>query len=239
GSGKTESFLFPLLYNILSQKSNNSVHEGIKGLVLYPLNALAEDQMRRLRRTLSSEEVVKWFKETFDNNFITFGRYTGATPFSGSEEKNKKRILEEEALFRKNWEEAKSHEIETGDKDCLYDTPNMDEHIEYWDRFTMQKTPPDIFITNYSMLNIMLMRDLESNVFEETKRWLAEDSSHVFHVVIDELHSYRGTAGTEVAYLLRLLLFRLGLTPESPQVQYLCTSASMQKNDRTDKFIKG
>jgi len=239
GSGKTESFLFPLLYNILSQKSNNSVHKGIKGLVLYPLNALAEDQMRRLRRTLSSEGVVKWFKETFDNNFITFGRYTGATPFSGGEDKSKKRILEEEASLRKNWEEAKSHAIETGDIDCLYDTPNMDEHIEYWDRFTMQKTPPDIFITNYSMLNIMLMRDLESNVFEETKRWLAEDSSHVFHVVIDELHSYRGTAGTEVAYLLRLLLFRLGLTPESPQVQYLCTSASMQKNERTDKFIKG
>jgi len=239
GSGKTESFLLPLLYNILQQKSKGSTYEGIRGLILYPLNALAEDQMRRLRKTLAYGPVIKWFKENMDGDFITFGRYTGATPCSGDEEKSKKRIDSEREALRKNWEEAKAYADESGEPDGLFDTPSMDECIEYWDRFTMQKTPPDILITNYSMLNIMLMRNLESNIFEETKRWLAEDRNHVFHIVIDELHSYRGTAGTEVAYLLRLLLHRLGLTPESPQVQYLCTSASMQKNDRTDKFIKG
>ena len=77
------------------------------------------------------------------------------------------------------------------------------------------------------MLNIMLMRNIEAAIFEDTKRWLAEDKSHVFHLVIDELHTYRGTAGTEVAYLIRVLLDRLGLTPDSPQVQFLASSASM------------
>ena len=60
---------------------------------------------------------------------------------------------------------------------------------------------------------------------------------HFFHLVIDELHSYRGTAGTEVAYLIRLLIMRLGLTPESPQIQFLCSNASMQETERTKKFV--
>src|SRR5690606_36346779 len=99
--------------------------------------------------------------------------------------------------------------------------------------------PPDIFITNYSMINIILMREAEDSIFEETKRWLRESPEHVFHIVIDELHSYRGTAGTEVAYLLRLLLQRLDLHPESSQVRYLCSSASMQEGERSKSFIKG
>lgn len=240
GSGKTEAFLLPLLHNILSQRSESkSNHHGVKGLILYPLNALAEDQMRRLRKTLSSEKVIDWFKKDFDKNFITFGRYTGATPFSGDEEKNKGNVKKERDRLEKEWINAKKIALEKHDSECLLDTPNTDEPIEYWDRFTMQSTPPDILVTNYSMLNIMLMRNLESNIFEETKNWLKECPKNVFHIVIDELHSYRGTSGTEVAYLIRLLLHRIGLSSESPQVQYLCTSASMQKNQRTDKFIKG
>ena len=53
------------------------------------------------------------------------------------------------------------------------------------------------------------MRNIEAAIFEDTKRWLAEDKSHVFHLVIDELHTYRGTAGTEVVSCL--LGFRLPL----------------------------
>ena len=87
-----------------------------------------------------------------------------------------------------------------------------------WSRWDMQSTPPDIMITNYSMLNIMLMRSVEEEIFEKTRHWLANDplrdTNHperVFHLIVDELHSYRGTPGTEVAYILRLLLNRLGL----------------------------
>ena len=76
----------------------------------------------------------------------------------------------------------------------------------------MQDAPPDILITNYSMLNIMLMRDIEDQIFAATRRWL-EDPANVFHLVVDELHTYRGTPGTEVGYILRVLYERLGLNP--------------------------
>ena len=76
---------------------------------------------------------------------------------------------------------------------------------EMWSRWDMQDHPPDILITNYSMLNIMLMRGVESAIFDQTRQWLNSDKSHLFHLVVDELHTYRGTPGTEVAYLIRSL----------------------------------
>ena len=96
-----------------------------------------------------------------------------------------------------------------------------------WSRWDMQDHPPDILITNYSMLNIMLMRSMETPVFDTTRQWLAVDHSHLFHLVVDELHTYRGTPGTEVAYLIRVLLDRLGLTPNSNQLRIIASSASL------------
>lgn len=87
GSGKTECFLFPLFYDILNEKINSSKEKAsrpaVRGLILYPLNALAEDQMRRLRRTLSTSEVIDWFNQSLNADYITFGRYTGLTPVAG------------------------------------------------------------------------------------------------------------------------------------------------------------
>ena len=76
-------------------------------------------------------------------------------------------------------------------------------------RFDMQVSPPDIMITNYSMLSIMLMREIDSGIFDKTKDWLncddefskdlspeektKEKENRVFHLIIDELHLYRGT----------------------------------------------
>jgi len=82
---------------------------------------------------------------------------------------------------------------------------------EMWSRWDMQDHPPDILITNYSMLNIMLMRGVEAAIFDQTRQWLQQDPANIFHLVVDELHLYRGTAGTEVALLIRKLLRRLGL----------------------------
>ena len=96
-----------------------------------------------------------------------------------------------------------------------------------WSRWDMQDHPPDILITNYSMMNIMLMRSMETPIFDTTRQWLAADPSHVFHLVVDELHTYRGTPGTEVAYLIRVLLDRLGLTPDSKQLRIIASSASL------------
>src|SRR5207249_470016 len=94
----------------------------------------------------------------------------------------------------------------------------------------MQDAPPDILVTNFSMLSVMLMRDSDAPIFERTKAWLEQPSSR-FHLIIDELHLYRGTAGTEVAYLIRLLLSRLGLTPDDPRLRILGSSASLERSD--------
>lgn len=244
GSGKTECFLFPLLYDIFQEKAINpkAIQAAVRGLVLYPLNALAEDQMRRLRRSLSSTAALDFLNNQLNGKRITFGRYTGITPLSGSETDGRKAKLKlEREVLNRDWKSAKLQTEKTGNTDYLFDIPNMDEgsHAEYWDRWTMQKTPPDILITNYSMLNIILMRKHEENIFSQTKEWLQSSPNNTFHLVIDELHSYRGTSGTEVAYLIRLLLMRLGLTPDSPQLQVLCSSASMQETERTKKFITG
>ena len=249
GSGKTECFLFPLLYDILKEKIKNKSSDrhssnAVRGLILYPLNALAEDQMRRLRRSLSTTEVISWFERNLDKDYITFARYTGSTPTSGDRtnskniDKNKKNLKE----LDKEWNSLK--ELMAEDKnispDYLLDIPNRDKpEVELCDRWSIQDSPPDIFITNYSMLNIILMRKDEENIFDETKKWLQQSEENVFHLVVDELHSYRGTSGTEVAYLLRLLLNRLGLSPNSKQLQFLCSSASMQDTPRVKKFISG
>ena len=58
-------------------------------------------------------------------------------------------------------------------------------------------------------------------------------------MIIDELHLNRGTAGTETAYLIRLLLNRLGLTPDSPQLRILSSSASLEVNgDKQEESLK-
>lgn len=241
GSGKTECFLLPLIYNIYNEKlSKGADLPAMRALILYPLNALAEDQMRRLRKGLSSEPVASFLQQTLGDRAIRFGRYTSNTPVTGKSTPAKQNELkhEREQLVR-DWESAKSQAALSDDPDYLYDIPNMDNDIELWDRWSMQENAPDIFITNYSMLNIILMRQHEQNIFDQTRQWLESDSNNVFHIVIDELHSYRGTGGTEVAYLIRLLLLRLGLTPDSKQVHFLSSSASMQDTERTRKFICG
>src|SRR5690606_8720587 len=91
----------------------------------------------------------------------------------------------------------------------------------------MVADPPDVLVTNYSMLNAMLMRDVEDPIFDATRAWLASDERNAFSLVVDELHLYRGTQGSEVAMIVRNLLSRLGLSPESPQLRCLATSASL------------
>jgi Lhr-like helicase len=113
------------------------------------------------------------------------------------------------------------------------------EGSEMWSRWDMHDDPPDILITNYSMLNIMLMRNVENNIFDRTQQWLQQDrENHIFHLVIDELHTYRGTPGTEVGYLIRAFLHRIGLTPDSPQLRIIATSASIEDDDDSRDYLE-
>ncbi|MBF0232532.1 MAG: DEAD/DEAH box helicase [Desulfamplus sp.] len=245
GSGKTECFLLPVISDLVAESKywGRNRKRAVRTLILYPLNALAEDQMVRLRKSLNSKNVEKtgardWLDANRDGHRFYFGRYTGRTPVSGKKGNYGKQFSKEKELHESEWKSVRKAFEETGEEGLLYHLPCMDDDsAEMWDRWSMQETPPDILITNYSMLNIMLMREQEKTIFQQTRQWLEEDDSRVFHLVVDEMHTYRGTSGTEVAYLLRILLNRLGLSPDSPQVQFLASSASMQENDKTKAYL--
>lgn len=245
GSGKTECFLLPVISDLVMESAQwgNNRCRAIRTMILYPLNALAEDQMIRLRKALNSRRdngtgALDWLDRNRNGHRFFFGRYTGRTPVSGEKDKVTTQLREERRLLERGWKAAKEAAGKNKNDELLYHVPCMESDSgEMWDRFSMQENAPDILITNYSMLNVMLMRENEAAMFESTKQWLAEDPSHIFHLVIDELHTYRGTAGTEVAYLVRVLLDRLGLAPESPQVQFLASSASLEENERSKEYL--
>lgn len=267
GSGKTESFLLPILASLSAEcqrwaapRKTRSEHwwqhpqgvwspenaqfsqmerpAGIRALVLYPLNALVEDQLRRLRRTLGNPHVLAWLDSAARGNRISFGRYTGQTPVSGlmSDKNAHKRLRDWMQNLSKQSESFKN--LAPAQREQLSGYFQVLEQPEMWSRWEMQQRVPDILITNYSMLNIMLMRSMEAPMFEQTRQWLANDPDARFYLVVDELHSYRGTPGTEVSYLLRLVLERLNLHPESDQLCILATSASMENNEKSRDFLR-
>lgn len=240
------------------QRGHESRPAAVRGLILYPMNALVEDQLTRLRKSLDSEEARKWLSINTPGNKIYLGRYNGATPVPGHElkkrtgggwkvdqDKVEKLIsaLKEVELSAEKAEDYAS-DVRNNDLDkneVRYFFPRLDG-AEMRCRWDMQEFPPDILITNFSMLSIMLMREVDSGIFTKTKSWLEcldlpeeereeERKNRVFHLIIDELHLYRGTAGAEVAYLIRLLLLRLGLKEGDPQLRILASSASLEAND--------
>ncbi len=234
GSGKTECFLLPVFESLVRESAEWKGAErrrAVRALVLYPLNALAEDQMVRIRKAADgSPGSREWIQENRGDRFY-FGRYTGRTPLPGKK-KGRQQDLNEE----RREAEATARAV-AGDDDLRYQFPSFDDSSECWDRWTMQETPPDLLVTNYSMLNIMMMRKIEAGIFQNTRDWLEESPAHTFHLIVDELHSYRGTPGTEVAYLLRLLYRRLGLSPDSPQLRILASSASLDDTEKGRKFL--
>ena len=210
---------------------------AVRALIMYPLNALVEDQLRRLRQALDSDAALAWMDDNRAGNRVTFGRYTGQTPVSGKREARYALDNLRAHMSRISDESAAVREDASLPPDTRYYFPNMDGG-EMRSRWDMQDAPPDILITNYHMLNIMLMRSIEAGVFDKTCAWLKSDPANKFFLVTDELHSHRGTAGTEVGYILRLLLDRLGLSPDSEQLVFLATSASVDENDESRKFLR-
>lgn len=213
------------------QRISQRAHEqggrrpGMRALVLYPLNALAEDQMARLRLALDGDRVRAWLSANRPGNRFWFGRYTGWTPVSGRPNRDGA-----EGELRTELQRLSSMAARVAGTDAERFFPRFDGG-EAWSRWDMQDAPPDVLITNYSMLNIMLMRDVEIPIFDQTRQWLETDSSNIFHLVIDELHTYRGTPGTEVGYILRVLYDRLGLHPDHPQLRILASSASLGEDE--------
>lgn len=183
GSGKTESFLIPILRELSMEDEAGELGPGVRALIIYPMNALANDQMERLREILS------------DYPEITYGSYTGQT-----KQEYEKAIREYRILNNGR-------------------SPKLNELIS---RDQMINSPPNILITNYAMLEYLMIRPNENSFFngDYAKNWK--------FIVLDEAHTYSGSTGIEVSMLLR----RLKSSLSKKKLQYILTSATLGKEDQ-------
>lgn len=184
GSGKTECFLLPILNSLLDEGTHGTLSSpGVRALLLYPMNALANDQAKRLRSLLKSMPE------------ITFGRYIGETPTT---------LVQAEDVFRQRYP---------------FEPRLPNEMIS---REQMQAAPPHILLTNYAMLEYLLLRPTDSPLFDgpTSGRWQ--------FVVLDEAHVYRGATGAEIAMLLRRVRDRVNESKVG-DLQCFATSATLGK----------
>ncbi len=182
GSGKTECFLLPIINDILKEFEGTGPSSGVRALLLYPMNALADDQLDRLRTLLRGTD-------------ITFGRYVGSTEDRESDAQIK-------------WREQHPRQRRPSN--------------EIISRERIRENPPNILLTNYSMLEYLLLRPEDAPLFSDTfgRNWR--------HIAIDEVHVYSGARGTEIAYLLRRLKARIeSETGSLPKLHCYATSATI------------
>lgn len=187
GSGKTECFLIPVIDSLLKEEEAGTLNDAVRAIIIYPMNALANDQIKRLQKLLK------------DHPTIRFGLYNGNTG------QTKDRALAE--YQRVNGRNA-------------HPLPN-----EVICRDEMQTNPPHILITNYSMLEYMMLRPKDDKVFS---------GAQLRYIVLDEAHIYKGATGMETSLLMRRLRARIS-TPGS--VQYILTSATLGGYDADDDII--
>ncbi len=194
GSGKTESFLFPLVDDLLRQ--GDLVQPGVRAILVYPLNALANDQMHRIARLL--------FRDLCDPG-ITLGRFTGQVRSNATRGDEERRLVVT-PTFQTNF-------------------PDAGNVSRNWllSRGEMLVRPPHILVTNYAMLEHILLLPRNRALLSGSEiRWL----------VLDEIHTYSGAQAIEVAFLLRKLKARLGMQPGT--MRCVGTSASLDPSRREE-----
>ena len=258
GSGKTECFMWPIMAKLAIEahdRGDSWNRRGVRTVIMYPMNALVSDQVGRLRKLIGDREnkFVNTFRNTCGKEARRpqFGMYTGRTPYPGPEPKKEQdralvKTLQrisfpkddtEKEYFDRLYDEGKvpskadMKEFLSNIRESRH-IPN-DEDAELITRFEMQQVCPDILITNYSMLEYMLIRPREKKIWDDTKDWLEADVSNKLLLIIDEAHMYRGSAGGEVALLIRRLFHRLGISRD--RVQFILTTASMPNKTDEDK----
>ena len=279
GSGKTETFLYSVLGSLVieaSERPHSYRKDGVRALLLYPMNALVSDQTARLRRLfgdsrLSTELASRWGRQP------RFGMYTSRTPYPGirnaskdqihiatlleyfvdlqeSQDETKKTLVKELkergrwpskdliGFFNKAAEETTTYR--SGPKaGQTYTKHNWDKRLftqpgdsEFLTRHEIQGFAPDLLVTNYSMLEYMLLRPIERSIFKKTRDWLDSDNRNQLLLILDEAHMYRGVSGAEVGLLIRRLQSRLGITRE--RLRCILTSASLGTGDSAEKAAR-
>ena len=271
GSGKTECFLLPILGTLFEEavrRPESWSKPGVRALVLYPMNALVNDQLSRLRLLFGDPAVAREFDSLGpEARHPLFGMYTGRTPYPGprtaARDRERVRPLLEyyttlapdlrseltrlgrfpakdlDAFYGKSLEEPAVYKSgkKAGQTYTKYHwKKRLHTHPEDRELLTRQEmvrgagtrpgNAPDILVTNYSMLEYMLMRPFERPLFSQTASWLAEEESEIL-LVLDEAHMYRGAKGAEVGFLLRRLRARLGINDRPEKLRVICTSASL------------
>lgn len=190
-SGKTESFLYPILFTLYQQHLEAKLTEpGVRALILYPMNALANDQRERLGA------ICKKLKENNSDFAPTFGQYIGQTPEDTTD----------------NWRNARIR---------------LDEKLpgELVFRKEMRNNPPHILLTNYSMLEYLLIRPDDSPLFD------GDRGRHWQYIVLDEAHQYRGAKGMEMGMLIRRLKQRLRDGGYDGDFRCIATSATISTGE--------
>lgn len=257
GSGKTECFMWPLLAKMAAEARNSReswAKRGVRTIIMYPMNALVSDQVSRLRRMIGDPDnkFIKIFRNTCGTGVRRpqFGMYTGRTPYPGTQPSTDQDRKLERTLARMSFPQNDSEKeffnrlLKEGKIPAKADMnqflqglheskhiPN-DDDAELITRFEMQQFCPDILITNYSMLEYMLLRPREQKIWDDTREWLVSNSENKLLFVIDEAHMYRGSSGGEVALLIRRLFHKLGISRD--RVQFILTTASMPNKNQQD-----
>lgn len=259
GSGKTECFLWPILTQIIREAHSSPQTweiQGIRTLILYPMNALVSDQLGRIRNIIGREDdmymnIIKSLPQESVRR-PRFGMYTGRTPYAGVDDVNKNKNLGK--LVLKNYIDCNNEAFKELQK--IGRIPSKDLNIfvknllkgeqvtgvndsELFTRREMQIICPDILITNYSMLEFMLMRSIEQCFWRQTRNWLNSSDENKLLLVIDEAHMYRGASGGEVSLLIRRLMDKLKVSRD--KLQCILTSASVPegKDAELRKFACG
>jgi hypothetical protein len=267
GSGKTESFLMPIIAQLAveaAEQPASATMPGCRALLLYPMNALVNDQLSRIRR-LFGQQTASAILSRARTTPVRFASYTGRTPYPGprTSARDTERI---EPLFEGYYlplladaaKEAQLRAIgQIPEKDLrAFYAKNLEEtkarsgkatRYRHWDkrlitqpsdrelmiRDETQKLCPDVRISNYSMLEYMLMRPIERQIFRQTPDWLHAHSDNQLVLVLDEAHMYRGAGGAEVALLLRRLCSRLEVPRE--KICFILTSASLGEGEAAER----
>ena len=190
-SGKTESFLYPILFELYRQHLEGKLGEpGVRAMILYPMNALANDQRERLG------DICTALREAASEFEPTFGQYIGQTP-------GHRRDADRNANW---WADHRR----TG---------------EFVFRDEMRQTPPHILLTNYSMLEYLLIRSDDSPLFDNGRgAWWQ-------FLVLDEAHQYRGAKGMEMGMLIRRLKQRLRDGGRQDPFRCIATSATISTEE--------
>lgn len=193
GSGKTEAFTLPIVNDLLHEADRGTLGEpGVRALLLYPMNALANDQMKRLHALLLG------FPE------ITFGRYVGDTQPAYPAALD---------VYRRRFRRG----------------PLPNEMI---DRQRMQETPPHILLTNFAMLEYLLLRPDDSRFFD------GDTGRHWRIIVLDEIHVYNGAKGSELAMLLRRVRERVNSSRRGA-LTCIGTSATLGRGNEDRQRVVG